>query len=220
MESNFFRQPMKTSILAVLLTVITWRATAQGTVNFANGAAGVNAPVKIAGVGQPREGTEWQAELLLLGNGGATQRIGDPAPLQTDALTGYFFGGAVSVPGLEPGANATFRVRAFDVNGTEEAFSNPVTVTLGGDKTPPPNLIGLESWGVIGTTPELSITVAQKSVVLTWSKDFPNAAVEIADNLANPNWNSATETPQATGNTFTLTLPIAASERYFRLRLK
>lgn len=85
---------------------------------------------------------------------------------------------------------------------------------------PPPNLVGLESWGPNAATPELSISLAQSSVLLSWPKDFPNAALEFTDSLASPNWTAATATPQADGVRLTVTVPVALSQRFYRLRLK
>jgi hypothetical protein len=195
-------------------------AGAQGTVNFANAGAGVNAPVKLAGVVQPPDGAEWQAELLLLGSDGSSKKIGDPILLQTGNLAGFFFGGPVLVPGSEPGGIATFRVRAFDTAGMAEAISNPVTITLGGGKTPPANLVGLANWTIPNLIPELAITVSQISVILSWSKDFPDALLEFTDRLTNSKWSAVTATPQTVGSRVTVTVPLAISERYYRLKVK
>jgi hypothetical protein len=207
------------TLTAALLLFVTWRAAAQGTVNFANGAAGVNAPVILSGAASPPEAFRWQAELLLVGADGRTKRVGEPALLQGDALAGYFFGGSVSVTGVGAGAEATFRIRAFDTLGTGEAISNPIKVMLGGGKMPPPNLVGLQSWGPNIPTPYLKIAIAPSSVTLSWSKEFPNAALEFADSLANPNWNQTLESPRTEGDRFVITMPATDSERYFRLRL-
>ena len=211
---------MKASSIAALLAIATWRAAAQGTVNFANGAAGVNAPVKLTTVGEPPEGPRWRAELLLVTGGGGVQRIGEPVPLQTADLAGYFFGGLVTVPGIGAGARATFEVRVVDTDGTASAISNPVTVTLGGGKMPPPNLVGLESWSLKAATPELTITFFQKSVTLSWRTAFPNAVLEFTDSLTSPNWRAVSETPQSDGASLSVAVSVAASERYYRLRLE
>lgn len=206
------------SLFAGLIAIVTWRADAQGTVNFANGAAGVNVPVELAVIGEPLEGPRWQAELLLVSSGGSAQRIGEPVSFHTADLAGYFFGGLATVPGVEAGASATFQVRVSDTNGTAVAISNPVTVTLGGGKMPPPNLVGLDRWNLQAATPEWKITLSQKSVALSWPKDFPNAALEFTDRLTSPNWRTVTEAREIEGTSLSVTLPVAVSERYYRLR--
>jgi hypothetical protein len=210
---------MKPLFLTALIALSTWRAEAQGTVNFANGAADVNAPVDLAGAGEAPEGPQWQAELLLVNADGSAKRIGQAVPLQSGNLAGYFFAGLVVVPGVEAGARATFQVRAFDSAGTNERSSNPVTLTLGGGKMPPPNLVGLTTWTLNPLNTNLKITVVQKSVKLSWSSDLPIASLEFTDSLTNPNWSPATETPATVGTSLIVTIPVAAPERYYRLRL-
>lgn len=211
---------MKTWLWLGISAFTTWQAAAQGTVNFANAAAGVNARVVLADGGAIAEGPQWQAELLLVTLDGSSQRVGAPVPLQSADLAGYFFGGSMVVPGIGAGSDATLRVRAFDTIGKAEVFSNPVKVTLGGGKMPPPNLVGLGSWGIHAVTSELKIALTPGSVTLSWSKDLTNAALEFSDSLTRPNWTSATETPQEDGSILRVTVPVALSERYYRLRLR
>lgn len=211
---------MKAWLFGVLFGLVVLRAAAQGTLNFANGAAGVNAPVRLAGGGQSLEGARWKAELLLVSIDGSTKRIGEAVPFQTSVGAGYFFGGLVTVPGVEAAASATFRVRAFDTTGTAEATSNPVTISLGGGRLPPANLVGLESWTLKAANPELTIRLAQQTVVLSWSKDFPNAVLEFTDRLSDANWSPMTELPGPGEGNLLVTLPVTVPERYYRLRLK
>jgi len=214
---------MKTLLCVGLFAVIAgvWNAAAQGTVNFANGAAGVNAPVQPILNGAPVEGADWRAELLIVKADGSSKLIGQPATFEYAELAGYFFGGSVIVPRVEPGTTATFQIRVSDALGTVERFSNPVTVTLGGVKTPPPNLIGLENWASKALTmlPQLAISIAQQTVSRSWSKDLLNAILEFTESLAKPNWVSATEAPQTTGEKLTLTFNMPSFQRYYRLRL-
>lgn len=209
---------MKTALCAGLLGLVTWQTAGQGTVNFANDAAGVNAPVLLANAAL--EGPEWQAELLLVSRGGALQRVGQPVFLETFNLAGYFFGGLAVVPGVEAGSEATLKVRAFSTAGNGEVYSNAVKITLGGGIMPPPNLVGLETWGPNAATPELAIAVSQTAVTLSWPKDFPNATAEFTENLASPNWSATAATPQNDGTRITVTLPMATAQKFYRLRLK
>src|SRR5438094_45776 len=120
---------MKVCFIAAcfLLEVVMGRS--QGTVNFANGAAGVNSPVTILPGPTPVEGPDWQAELLMAEANGNWLRIGQPVPFLTHSVAGYFLGGLVMVPGTDASHQVTFRVRAFNTNSSLGAFSNPITVT-------------------------------------------------------------------------------------------
>ncbi|MBM3833542.1 MAG: hypothetical protein FJ403_09780 [Verrucomicrobia bacterium] len=211
---------MKTWVFIGLLVLGGRQAAAQGTVNFANGVAGVDAPFKLPQISDRAEVSAWEAELLLVSSDGSSKRIGESVALQSDALAGYFFGGSVAVPDVDIDARATFRVRVFDTTGSKEAFSNPVTVTLGGGKMPPPNLVGLTTWNVQAVNPQLTIAVFAQSVTLSWSKAFANAVVEYSDSLANANWTSTPETPQIGADNFRVTVPTTAVQRFYRLRLK
>lgn len=212
---------MKAALLPVLLGCFVWRVSGQGTINFANGAAGVNAPVKLEGSGQPLEGAGWKAELLLVSRDGSSKRMGEPVPFQTGAVAGYFLGGLTVVSGVEAGASATFRVRAFDAGGTAEAASNPVTVMLGGEKMPPPNLVGLQSWTVRGVPkPALQISRSTDGIKLSWVKEITAVAIESADSVAQTNWMKVATPPVLMGEEWTVAVSADGSARYYRLRLK
>jgi hypothetical protein len=154
------------------------------------------------------------------GFGFAAMAAAPPMGYVSIDLAGYFFGGLVVVPGVEAGSDALLKVRAFSTTGNVEVYSNTVKVTLGGGIMPPPNLAGLESWGLNAATPELAISFSQSAVTLSWPKDFPNAALEFTDNLAGSNWSAAGGTPQNDGTRFTVTVPLATAQRFYRLRLK
>ena len=138
---------------------------AQGTVNFANGAAGVNAPVTNATVSPSvlASGPAFQVQLYV-GPAGATSASqlstngggGAPAPLATGASSGYFFGGARDITGFTPGSAATLQVRAWTggasswETATQRGESNLIPISLGGGTIPTPNMVGLQGFAVTG----------------------------------------------------------------------
>ena len=86
---------MKTIFMSALLLlplgVAVW---SQGTVNFANGAAGVNAPVMTASDNTSVEGPDWQAELWMQDTNANWIRVSQPVPFLTQPVAGYFLGGS------------------------------------------------------------------------------------------------------------------------------
>ena len=202
----------------VALSLPGWPALGQGTLNFANGAAGVEAAVTFAESGSGVEGPEWQAQLLLVGADGTTRPVGESVVFQSGSLGGYFFAGLVTVPDMEAGAQATFRVRAFSTNTAVEAFSSPVQVILGGGKMPPPNLVGLEAWSVSNASFRLNAELSGDQVVLWWSNQFPDVVLESTPELAPVAWSNVDEPRIVEGDSIQVTLSAAAQQRYFRLR--
>jgi len=192
-------------------------AWCQGTVNFANGAADVNAPVTIFPGPTLVEGPDWQAELWMANTNGNWLRIGLPVPFLTNAVAGYFLGGLVTVPGVEPGQQATFRVRAFNTKSALESISRPVTVNLGGAKMPPTNLLGLESWSITGR-PQLTIALLANDAAISWPTEFANFALESSDSLTLTNWSLVNLTKATNGTQISVTAPIGPVAKYFRLR--
>jgi len=161
----------KVAILAISLWASAVVSHAQGTVNFANAGAGFNAQVRID---DPINGAfvtsaSYMAQLLLVGTGGSLTPIGPVANFLAGA-NGYFNGGAVAVPNVAAGANATFQIFAWDGASGQSAYaaalaawqggvihggySKPdagVTIALGGGGSPqgpPAGLVGLQPWAV------------------------------------------------------------------------
>jgi hypothetical protein len=154
------------SIVALGL-VTTSMALAQGQLNFANGGAGVNAPISDAlppdGTGAKLSGGAYMAGLWWAA--GAT--VSDPNLLAFANITspfdalpvnaGYFFGAARSIAGTAAGDMITAQVRVWDVAhgstydavkaatgghwGTSGLINN---IKLGGaGGIPVPNLVGM-----------------------------------------------------------------------------
>jgi hypothetical protein len=206
--------------LAILLLLFSMsHGLAQGTVNFANGAAGVDAPVWLDRQGQALSGESWRAELFLIMTDGVKKRIRDATPFVNDRIPGYFMGGLTVVPEVAPGRAVTLEVRVFNLDETYEGISNPINVVLGGDKFPPSNLVGLRSWIVAPSTPQLSVLSTDGSLILRWKLEFQRAILESASSLLQPDWKPVLVDPQEKSGMQEVKLPATGEGRYFRLRL-
>src|SRR2546425_3972392 len=104
---------MKGSFITAAMVLIAVEARCQGTVNFANGAAGVNAPVTTAPGATPVAGPDWQAEVWMLETNGNWLRVSQPVPFLGQAVGGDVLGGLVTGP-VEAGPQATLRVPAVN----------------------------------------------------------------------------------------------------------
>ena len=159
----------KIAILAVSLLVVAG-SYAQGTVNFANAGAGLNAPIfdengttKLAGAG-------FMVELLAGTTATSLAAVGTPTTFLSGGGAGYFNGGVITVPGIAAGTSGFFAVRAWnDSLGATYALasaaghgygtSSPFQVTTGGAGTPagpPATLVGLTSFSLVAAVPEPS----------------------------------------------------------------
>src|SRR5688500_744748 len=102
-----------------LLTILVLAASvligyAQGTLNFANGAAGVNAPVSYQG--SLISGSGYVADLFWGNQGTPTAALtaaGFNVGFATGGNAGYFFGGARSLPTT---GTVTIQVRVWRVS--------------------------------------------------------------------------------------------------------
>ena len=169
---------MRTNILIAIVCLAGSRlGHTQGTVNFANAGAGINAPVYVGFLTGPLASTGWMAQLVLDTGGGSLTAVGSPASFIGSAAPGYFNGGVVTVSQVAPGALGTFQIFAWDsatgVNSYAAAlaawsagvihggYSGSVTITTGGAGSPPSvpaSLVGLQPWGG-ATIPEVSTTL-------------------------------------------------------------
>jgi len=140
---------------------------AQGTVNFANAGAGLNAPVHLNTIGGALVGTGYMAQLLLDTGGGSLTAVGTAANFIGAGAPGYFNGGVVTVAQVAPGASGTFQAFAWDsatgvttyaaalaawqAGTIHGGYGGPVTITTGGAGSPPTTpspLTGLQPWFV------------------------------------------------------------------------
>jgi len=162
---------MKKLLIIAGCMVAASAVLAQGTLNFANGAAGVNAPIKNSLGVAITGGNNYVADLFWV-----TTTAGAIAPESSlaaagfnsafninGAPVGYFFGGAQSLPNTGAGTIISAEVRVWNtvIGGTSgqsyaSANSTPggewgksieFNVTLTANPTPPGNLTGLGNNG-------------------------------------------------------------------------
>jgi hypothetical protein len=216
---------MRTIIAAISMVLtlsvlgLLTKAAELGTVNFSNGAAGVDAPVT-----HPNEivnGREWSVDMLRL----VTTNIqgvvrsnwvggfGLSASFTTNPPAGYFFGGRTAIPNTLPGETATLKVRVWRY-GTRVAEWEPITLTLGGGKIPPANLIGLQPMRV-PPADLLSIAKIESGVALSWPSEFGGLQLQMSSELSG--WQRAAEGRTTNGAAIIAPTGAEVSRRFFRL---
>jgi hypothetical protein len=170
---------MKKLLLLSGLMVAALGAYAQGTVNFANGASGVDAPITNGIPGSPtpsvRADNTFRAQLYVGPAGTANQALlstngvsGTPATLLSGGGAGYFLGNARDITGFAPGSVVTLQVRAWSTSGGATSWesatglfrgeSNLIQTGLGGGTIPTPNMLGLQGF-VVGIPEPSSIAL-------------------------------------------------------------
>jgi hypothetical protein len=159
------RLPMR-AIVLTLSCAFGLHCFSQGTVNFSNGAAGVDAPVTNSSfVPFRRAGPESRAQLYVGPAGIANMWLlttngisGTPATFLSGGGAGYFLGSAREINGYPPGTTVTLQVRAW-IAGAGDSWetaalrsahgeSNLIQITLGGGTIPTPNMIGLHGFNM------------------------------------------------------------------------
>jgi hypothetical protein len=105
---SFNRTPLAPRIDSHLPMVAGNAPAVTGTVNFANGAAQVNAPFVIAESGRGISGPDWKVELLLQTSSNFVS-IAGPIGLEDGSLAGYFFDGTIPVAGMVAGESPPLR---------------------------------------------------------------------------------------------------------------
>jgi hypothetical protein len=111
---------MKTTLLAAGLLAISAPAFGQGTILFANVGTGLNAPIFDENGTTRLAGTGFSVELLAGATAGSLQPIsGAITSFLTGGSAGYFNNGgvAVALPGLAPGSQPFFQIRAWNNAG-------------------------------------------------------------------------------------------------------
>jgi len=155
------------AILATCLLASILVSHAQGTVNFFNVGAGVNAPIFNSDGVTKLAGAQFMAELLAGPIGGSLAPVGAATTFLTGANAGYFAGGVVSVPGVAGGSPAQFQVRAWDTTvgatyaavlaaGRGYGSSTIFQTATGGAGSPPSSptaLVGLTSFSLVVPEP-------------------------------------------------------------------
>lgn len=102
---------------------------AQGTVVFTNFGGGVIAPV-IGPDGLLGSRSGFMAQLQLADS----TNVGDPAPFLAN---GWFVDGTRTVDGAAPGETVDLQVAVSNSDGSVTGVSEVISITLGGDGTPP-----------------------------------------------------------------------------------
>jgi len=228
---------MKTLVLVVGITAIIARSFAQGTLNFANGAPGVNSPVT------NWDGTElagpWFAADLWWAPGSVADstllfELGAPAIFRTN---GYFFGGSRTIPGTTGGMLITVQVRvegglagcppfASDCDPIlrQSGWSDLIPVVLASPPDPPVSLRGLAPFGLSPPTsrsaPHCTVnSIIGDRLVLSWPPSSAAASFVLQQNadLTTTNWITRTETPILVGPEFQIAIPKPTGTMFYRL---
>jgi hypothetical protein len=176
---------MKRLLLAIAVLCSAIPSYSQGQVLFANRVvdAGLDAPVFIMGT-QQGPGPDWTAQLFVVGPVGSLTPLIPTSTFQAagtgaDAiLDRYWNAQVVEVPGVTPGNNVTFRVRAWLTSAGSfdaaqfRAESADFTVTVGGGVLPPANLATLQGFTVfIWPEPStLVLGIIGGVIVLLWQR--------------------------------------------------
>jgi len=168
---------MKKLLILTVTMAATIGALAQGTINFSNGASGVNSPIFGSDGTTRLAGTGYIAQLWAGSSAASMAPITPTATFGTGGSAGYFFGGSRTIPTVAQGSQAYFQVRVWEasagatwavasatigahVGGDTTGRLGPIigpyqSPALGGGPTPPPNLLGFQSFSLY-TVPEPS----------------------------------------------------------------
>ncbi|MGI8967229.1 MAG: PEP-CTERM sorting domain-containing protein [Limisphaerales bacterium] len=170
---------MKKLIMFAVCVSLSLAAMAQGTLNFANGAPGVNAPIRDGSLpGSPlADGANYVAQLFTAPLGTTDTNLftlvsttAAGTPLGTGATAGFFFGGEKVVPTVAGGLpGAAFQVRAFKLS-TGATYA---TATVRGQSiifplqlaSPPAPAVPLTGLGQNGFTLLSTVVVPEPSTI-------------------------------------------------------
>lgn len=163
---------MKNRLGLILFFLTTVAGFGQGSVYFNNRVPGeVDARVVLPdGTGA---GAGWIAQLFIDSGGGQLTPLQPSTTFRTSsqAAMGYVESVDMTIPGVAPGAQATFVMRAFNgptfETSTLRYQSNPFTLRLGGGLLPPVNLVGLQSFTQVPLVSAPVISVPPESQTLT-----------------------------------------------------
>jgi hypothetical protein len=155
---------MKRFIVATTLQLTLVAGFAQGTLNFANAAFGLNAPVFDSDRQTLLAGSIWAAELYwapgVVTDTSVLMALGVPATFSSGSQAGYFFGDTRTIPGVAGGEVITAQVRVWNLaDGASWAQaaimpfgrigeSTLLLVTVTSLPFPPANLTGLTSFSI------------------------------------------------------------------------
>ncbi len=234
------------------MLVVTGRAFccfSQGTLNFANLAADVDAQIRAPGCSDPvyttSSGSIWRAELYY-GPVGAPECLLKPSSMPGVVNTGsiihngYFDAGTIAIDGFLPGETITTQVRVWDetIGHTWDQVvrvlaptnmvgaSSLFQVTLSSPWEESQDLTGLKSFCLYFaelTEPHPSLRVTSpttNNIVLTWPGGArDNFLVQQASAIDFTNWITIRNDPWTDWKQKQLALPTPADNRFFRLIL-
>jgi len=98
----------------------------------------------------------------------------------------------------------------------EEHLRNEIAYSYQTNRNP---FIDHPEWVAAAFIPPLMISSSGETVTLSWTNDY--APSTLLEQTASPNsaWIQLTNTPGISGNSYSLTLPLEAGARFYRLRL-
>lgn len=160
---------MKKLLLTMALGAACSAAFAQGTLNFANAAAGVNAPVTVNNSATRASGNTYTVDLYWGPAGttlsGSLTPLGSSAIFNAGAQSGYFTGGSRTVNGVAGGTSIVVQIRGWQTTLGSTTFatwaqaqsggaaignSGLFNITLATPPATPVNLVGLTSFDIHG----------------------------------------------------------------------
>jgi hypothetical protein len=173
-------------VLLIIISIVVTMSSSfgQGTIYFSNGPGGigVDAPVTL-GTTDLGPGADFTAQLMLVQAGGSLSALVPTTTFRSGAMNPvaghYLLPIAVSVPGVAPGQDATFVIRAWQTalgsyeNAVRAGYyfgqSPPVTVLAGPDNPPfPAVLTGLERFTIVVPEPEPLLLISAGALLITF----------------------------------------------------
>jgi len=228
---------MKAVLITMALAAASVSSHAQGTLNFANYGAGVDAPV-INWDGTRLAGWLFVADLWwapgLVTDPKQLIELGQPVVFLTN---GYFLGGTRTIPGAGQGTVITVQIRAF--GGTpgcppicfdcycptfQQGYSDLFQVTLTTPPNPPASLNGMAPFSLSPPTtysaPQFILNaITGDKLVLAWAPSAvaTNFVLQQNADLTTTNWVTLTQRPVLVGPQFQVEMPKPAGTMFYRL---
>ncbi len=172
---------MKKLILSVACVLAAVSAYAQGTVNFSNVGAGLNAPVFDVGGVTKLTGSGFLAQLYV-GSSTSEASLAAVAGTTPFLASGGFFTGGTKTLAQAPGSRPFFQVRAWEASGgatydaalTAGAKAGKSTVFqigadlggVGSPATPPATLLGLTSFSLVPEPSTIALGILGAAALL------------------------------------------------------
>jgi hypothetical protein len=165
---------MKYLLLCAAFMVSSAKIHSQGMVNFATRIPGSGIDARFSDGCGPALSPPWLAALAVQSGAGFLTIPNSTTTFRSGFAAGYVNPIVVVVPGVPIGAKATLVMVTFQGLSFETAavksISNAVTVTLGGDVTLPPDLVGLQAFTILDPCPEPSTITLLAAAALVLSR--------------------------------------------------